>query len=115
MKFTTLGRTGEEISAIGFGGMPLSIQGRPPEDVGRRVINAAIDGLGVALAKKNWVEADLAAGRLVRPFDISLLVEFSYFLVYPESRADDPLIAAFAGWIRREVAKGSPEGATSGP
>jgi aryl-alcohol dehydrogenase-like predicted oxidoreductase len=29
--------------AIGFGGMPLSIQGRPPEDVGRTVINAAID------------------------------------------------------------------------
>ena len=28
---------------IGFGGMPLSIQGRPPEDVGRQVINAAID------------------------------------------------------------------------
>jgi aryl-alcohol dehydrogenase-like predicted oxidoreductase len=28
---------------IGFGGMPLSIQGRPAEDVGRRVINAAID------------------------------------------------------------------------
>ncbi len=30
-------------SQLGFGGMPLSIQGRPPEDVGRRVINAAID------------------------------------------------------------------------
>jgi aryl-alcohol dehydrogenase-like predicted oxidoreductase len=28
---------------IGFGGMPLSIQGRPPEDVGRQVIHAAID------------------------------------------------------------------------
>src|SRR5258706_758981 len=28
---------------IGFGGMPLSIQGRPPEDVGRGVLNAAID------------------------------------------------------------------------
>jgi aryl-alcohol dehydrogenase-like predicted oxidoreductase len=48
LKFTTLGRTGEEISAIGFGGMPLSIQGRPPEDVGRRVINAAIDA-GITL------------------------------------------------------------------
>ena len=35
MKYTTLGRTNEEISAIGFGGMPLSIQGRPPEDAGR--------------------------------------------------------------------------------
>src|SRR6185436_17134419 len=28
---------------IGFGGMPLSIQGRPPEDVGRKVLHAAID------------------------------------------------------------------------
>jgi len=29
--------------SIGFGGMPLSIQGRPPEDVGRKVLQAAID------------------------------------------------------------------------
>lgn len=43
MKETTLGNTGESISAIGFGGMPLSIQGRPPEDEGRRTLNAAID------------------------------------------------------------------------
>jgi aryl-alcohol dehydrogenase-like predicted oxidoreductase len=28
---------------MGFGGMPLSIQSRPPEDVGRRVLHAAID------------------------------------------------------------------------
>jgi aryl-alcohol dehydrogenase-like predicted oxidoreductase len=28
---------------VGFGGMPLSIQGRPPEEQGRRVLNAAID------------------------------------------------------------------------
>jgi aryl-alcohol dehydrogenase-like predicted oxidoreductase len=40
---TTLARTNVSISAIGFGGMPLSIQGRPGDDVGRRVINAAID------------------------------------------------------------------------
>ena len=33
---------------IGFGGMPLSIQGRPPEEVGRRVLHAAIDA-GVTL------------------------------------------------------------------
>ncbi|HYS55859.1 MAG TPA: aldo/keto reductase [Thermoanaerobaculia bacterium] len=38
----------DEISAIGFGGMPLSIQGRPPEDVGRAVIKAAIDA-GITL------------------------------------------------------------------
>lgn len=69
------------------------------------VINAAIDGLGIALAKKKWVEGDLAAGRLVRPFDISLPVEFSYYLVYPESRAHDPLIASFASWVRSEMAE----------
>jgi aryl-alcohol dehydrogenase-like predicted oxidoreductase len=40
---TTLARTNVPISAIGFGGMPLSIQGRPPDDEGRRVIHAAID------------------------------------------------------------------------
>jgi aryl-alcohol dehydrogenase-like predicted oxidoreductase len=33
----------KEISPIGFGGMPLSIQGRPDEEQGRRVLNAAID------------------------------------------------------------------------
>ena len=33
----------EGLPPIGFGGMPLSIQGRPPEDVGRRVLQAAID------------------------------------------------------------------------
>lgn len=68
------------------------------------VINAAIDGLGIALAKNKWVEGDLAAGRLVRPFAISLPVEFSYYLVYPESRAHDPLIASFASWVRNEMA-----------
>lgn len=68
------------------------------------VINAAVDGLGVALAKKNWVTQELADGRLVRPFDTSLPVEFGYYVVYPEERADDPTIATFIDWMRAEVA-----------
>jgi LysR family glycine cleavage system transcriptional activator len=79
------------------------------------VINAAIDGLGVALAKKNWVEKVLEERRLVRPFDISLPVEFSYFLVYPESRADDRLITTFVDWVRSEVAKDTAARARPGP
>jgi aryl-alcohol dehydrogenase-like predicted oxidoreductase len=43
MQKTTLGNTTEVIPVIGFGGMPLSIQGRPPEDQGKRVLHAAID------------------------------------------------------------------------
>jgi len=40
---TTLNKSADAFSAIGFGGMPLSIQGRPPEEQGRRVLHAAID------------------------------------------------------------------------
>ncbi len=43
MQSTTLGSTGEAIPAIGFGGMPLSIKGRPDEAQGVRVLHAAID------------------------------------------------------------------------
>jgi aryl-alcohol dehydrogenase-like predicted oxidoreductase len=43
MHTTTLGNTGETIPVIGYGGMPLSTQGRPSEEEGRRVLNAAID------------------------------------------------------------------------
>jgi aryl-alcohol dehydrogenase-like predicted oxidoreductase len=43
MQKTTLGDTGEPIPVIGFGGMPLSIQGRPPEEQGKRTLHAAID------------------------------------------------------------------------
>lgn len=43
MQTTTLNNTGETIPVIGFGGMPLSIQGRPPEEQGKRTLNAAID------------------------------------------------------------------------
>jgi aryl-alcohol dehydrogenase-like predicted oxidoreductase len=43
MQTTTLNKTGEAIPVIGFGGMPLSIQGRPSEEQGKRALNAAID------------------------------------------------------------------------
>ena len=43
MQTTTLGNSGETIPVIGFGGMPLSIQGRPSEEQGRLVLHAAID------------------------------------------------------------------------
>lgn len=43
MQTTTLADTGTAIPVIGFGGMPLSIQGRPPEEEGLRVLRAAVD------------------------------------------------------------------------
>ena len=69
------------------------------------VIDAAMDGLGVALAKRPWVSRDVAEGRLIEPFAaLTLPVEFAYYLVYPEERAADPRIQAFAAWVREERA-----------
>ncbi|HEY5610087.1 MAG TPA: aldo/keto reductase [Thermoanaerobaculia bacterium] len=43
MRSTPLGNTGIEVSVLGFGGMPLSIRGRPPEPTAREVLHAVFD------------------------------------------------------------------------
>jgi LysR family glycine cleavage system transcriptional activator len=47
------------------------------------VVEAAIGGQGVALGRRALLADDLAAGRLVRPFDLGLPIPFSHWLVYP--------------------------------
>jgi LysR family transcriptional regulator, glycine cleavage system transcriptional activator len=69
------------------------------------VIQAAIDGLGVALGRRVLVEDDLAAGRLVKPFDLSLHAEFAYYLVCPPQCVDRPKIKAFRDWVFEEAAR----------
>lgn len=69
------------------------------------VIQAAIDGLGVALGRSAMVGDDLAAGRLVSPFDITLHAEFAYYIVYPPAHADRPKIVAFSDWLKSEAGR----------
>ena len=69
------------------------------------VLSAAIDGVGVALASKPLVEAEVAAGRLVVPFDIVIRRTQAYYLVVPEAVADRPIVSAFRHWLRGESAK----------
>lgn len=64
------------------------------------VIDAAIEGLGVALVKRAWIEKDLAEGRLVQLFDISLPVSYAYYISYPESRSEDSAIRRFVDWVQ---------------
>ncbi len=69
-------------------------------------LEAAIAGQGVALASAALVEGDLEAGRLVQPFppSASQATAFSYYLVYPETKADNPKVTAFRDWVLGEVA-----------
>jgi LysR family transcriptional regulator, glycine cleavage system transcriptional activator len=62
-------------------------------------VQAAIDGHGVAIGRTAFVEGDLAAGRLVAPFDVSLPIDVGFYLVCPEASADTPKIAAFREWL----------------
>lgn len=62
-------------------------------------VQAALDGLGVAMGRTSYVEGDLAAGRLVAPFDTKLPDEWGFYLVAPNASAEAPKIAAFRQWL----------------
>jgi LysR family glycine cleavage system transcriptional activator len=66
-------------------------------------LQAAIDGLGVAIARTSYVEADIAKGRLVVPFQMSWPLDAGFYLVTPEARAETPKLRAFRDWLIASV------------
>jgi LysR family glycine cleavage system transcriptional activator len=63
-------------------------------------LQAAMDGLGIALGRTRIVESDIAARRLVAPFDTPMASsEAGYYLVGPTDTADTPKIALFRAWL----------------
>lgn len=71
---------------------------------GGMLVQAAIAGQGVALARGVLAADALAERRLVRPFELTLPTEFAYYLVCPEIKANRPKIVAFREWLLREAA-----------
>ena len=63
------------------------------------LIQAAIDGQGIALGSTTFVEDLLESGRLVKPFDVTLVNEFAYYVVYPEAHLNNPAVRAFKEWL----------------
>jgi LysR family glycine cleavage system transcriptional activator len=76
-------------------------------DESATLVQAAINGLGVALGRRAFVEADVAEGRLVEPFDIHLTREAAFYIVSPEETAERPMVAAFRDWILAESNAGT--------
>ncbi len=70
------------------------------------MLQAAIDGLGVGLSQNTLARDDLVAGRLVKPFDITLPTDYAYYVVAPELTADRPKIVAFRNWLLDEAGIG---------
>ena len=74
-------------------------------DVQQYDVAAALAGQGVALASPIFFEPEVEAGRLIRPFDITISGVGDYYLAYPESRRRSPKITAFRDWLLKAVAE----------
>lgn len=61
---------------------------------------AAIEGLGVGIAQPEFVEEDLASGRLVAPFKQVVSTGRKHFLVCPARGRHDPAVARFFSWVQ---------------
>jgi LysR family glycine cleavage system transcriptional activator len=80
------------------------LEGRPPSDFGVQTFDAAaaMAGHGVAIVNPAHYAEDIAAGRLVVPFDLLCNDGRDYWLVYAESRRNVPKIRAFRDWMLEE-------------
>jgi LysR family transcriptional regulator, glycine cleavage system transcriptional activator len=89
----------------------LATAGVAPGDVGRgpgfsdttMMLQAAIEGQGVALAQSLLVAYDLAAGRLIEPFRLDVPLRHSYYLSFSQPVQARPEIAVFRDWLYAEV------------
>ena len=68
------------------------------------LIDAAIDGQGVALARTALAASDLINGRLARPFDLGLKLSNTYWIVCPKATSTKPKIVTFRDWLLKEAA-----------
>ena len=67
------------------------------------VVQAAVEGQGVAIGFDVIVAGDVEAGRLVRLFDVPYPKRILYSLVTPRSWAERPRIVAFRSWLLAET------------
>jgi LysR family glycine cleavage system transcriptional activator len=68
------------------------------------VLQAAVEGHGVAIARSVMARDDLASGRLVRLFpDISFASTLAYYIVYRPECSSLPKLTTFRDWLLAEA------------
>lgn len=90
---------------------PWTLHG-PVFDSSRLMVDAAIQGAGVALAPTAMFARELQSGALVQPFGVEIDAG-SYWLVWSKSRSFSPAMETFRRWILQEV--GRDPGTVAGP
>ncbi|MCR9175647.1 MAG: LysR substrate-binding domain-containing protein [Alphaproteobacteria bacterium] len=75
----------------------------PVFDTYGQALQAASDGLGVALGIRPYIDDDLAAGRLTAPFEISVPKGMHWYLVHRSDNPVDSSFTIFRDWIRTVI------------
>jgi len=79
-----------------------------------QALQAAVDGLGVAMGIRPYIDDDLAAGRLVAPFALGVPKGMRWYLVYRGFQSERRDFAAFRRWIIRAAALPAARGKATG-
>ncbi|MGO4713974.1 transcriptional regulator GcvA [Bradyrhizobium sp. 2TAF24] len=88
-------------------GLPIGIASHTLTfDLTFMTVQAAIDGLGVAIGRTSYVQDDIDKGRLVVPFDITLPADAGFYLVAPQATANAPKLNAFRDWLVAAAKRG---------
>jgi LysR family glycine cleavage system transcriptional activator len=91
----------EWLEHAGISGVPVS-EGLVFNDASL-MLQAAVEGLGVALGRRSLVVEDLRAKRLVRLSALAVKTAESYWLAAPRARAEEPTLRAFRTWLLAEA------------
>lgn len=71
-----------------------------------QMVQAAIDGQGVALGLSPLIDEQIRTGQLVAPFARTAPSSKAYVLMLARAAADRPEVAAFCDWLRQEAREG---------
>jgi LysR family glycine cleavage system transcriptional activator len=95
-----------EMVANLFGLSDLKHAAGPRFNSSAAVVDAAVAGLGVGLAKYSLARNALARGELVHLFERTFEVKHNYYVVFLPERRESRKIQAFVRWIEAEAAGG---------
>jgi len=66
-------------------------------------MQAAADGLGIAIGYLELISADLQAGKLVTAFEGTVRHQYSYYLVYDKTSHKNQKITGFHHWLVNQL------------
>ncbi|WDD95593.1 transcriptional regulator GcvA [Burkholderia sp. FERM BP-3421] len=85
-------------------GVPMKGRKKQSFDHFYLALQAAVDGLGVALGPLPMIADELAGGRLVTPLDGPRIATRSYWWIARRELADEPLVSRFCAWLEAQAA-----------